>query len=107
MVRTEVVDDEEAVGAPAGGLPEGLAVGVAADGGEEPHGALAEEVARVGDGVAEAVDRVHGARGRRRLHECLEQQQQQAPQNWAGELAVASFYGRHGHGNDLATNWRS
>jgi hypothetical protein len=73
-VRTEVVDDEEAIRAAAGGFPEGLAVRVAADGGEEANGALAQEVARVRDGVAEAVDGVHGARGRRRLHEPSEQQ---------------------------------
>jgi hypothetical protein len=78
-IRTEVVDDEEAVGAPACGFAEGLAVRVAADGGEEANGALAQEVARVSDGVAEAVDGVHGARrGRHRLHEPSEQQQEHA-----------------------------
>lgn len=69
---TEVVDDEEAVGAAAGGAAEGLAVGVGADGGEGADGgALPEEVAGVGDGVAEAVDRAHRARRlrRRRQHQ--------------------------------------
>lgn len=68
----QVVDDEEAVRAAAGGLLVGLAVGEAADGGEEANGSFSEQVAGVSNGVAEAVDGVDGAGRRGGVHESLQ-----------------------------------
>jgi hypothetical protein len=56
--RTEVVDDEATVGAPAGGSAEvGLAVGQPR-GGEDVRGAVLDEVAGIGQRVPEVEQRV-------------------------------------------------
>jgi hypothetical protein len=88
--RTQVVDDEAAVGTPAGGPAEvGLAVGQAR-GGEDGRGAVLDEVAGVGQRVAEVEQRAvlplrrrllpfRGRKSRRRHHDCSENRDAPSP----------------------------